>query len=33
MKEMYKEMLPILLHNEENLNKLDEKFLKLNNDI
>jgi len=33
MKEMYKEMLPILLHNEENLNKLDEKFFKLNNNL
>ncbi len=33
MKEMYKDMLPILMHNEENLNKLDEKFFKLNKDL
>jgi hypothetical protein len=33
MKEMYNNMLPILLHNEENLNRLDEKFLKLNRNI
>lgn len=33
MKEMYNEMLPILMHNEQNLNKLDEKFLELNKDL